>query len=88
MGGDCCGVVFGVVFVSGGDLTGGFVTTTTGGVGFGPLVGLVVLCAMLLMIERMLLSILLISGELGEGPGPRAGVVTPREVTVIVLSPS
>ena len=86
------GVVFGltgVVFATGDDLTGGLVPTTPGEVGFGT-VGVNVLCAMLLIMERMLLSILLIFGELGEPgevPCSGTGVAIVGDVTVIVLIP-
>ena len=61
-------------------------TTVPGEVGFGT-VGVGVLCAMLLIMEIMLLIILLIFGELAEVPCPGAGVATLVEVMVTVLTP-
>ena len=56
---------------TGDTLTDDFVITPCGGdVGPGPLDGLIVLCVILLMIERMLLRILSKFGELGDGPCP------------------
>lgn len=62
------GVTFGTGGVGNlGDVFTGGLVTTGGGVGFGTTGGLVVLCEMLLTIERMLLMILF---QFGEVPWP------------------
>lgn len=73
---------FGVVF------TGGLVTIG-GSVGFGTTGGLVVLCAMLLTIERMLLMILFQFGEVPLPGWVDGGWEFPifEGITVIVLTP-